>query len=118
MKKSKNVVQSTKEECKRQGDVLAIKLNATSVPNSTKQTKQIIAAFGEVTGHSHQVLESGAVGYADTDNADLIDYLQVDAEKTVNLVHQEHTAIPLDTGIYEVLRQTEYTPQGLRNVAD
>ena len=35
-----------------------------------------------------------------------------------SLEHQEHTAIPVPPGIYEGIRQREYSPASIRNVAD
>ncbi len=38
--------------------------------------------------------------------------------RTVELKHEEHTRIELPAGKYRVVQQVEYTPLGLRNVAD
>lgn len=98
----------------RQGDVLIIPVRhipKTGVEVTGKEP--IILALGESTGHCHQIKNRAAV--------DLIEdgmrrFLRV--HETALLDHEEHATIPIPPGEYEVIIQQEYTPQGLRNVAD
>ena len=97
----------------RQGDVLMIPIK--SIPENKTQTKNVTLALGEVTGHHHTIFEN-AVGFADAVDT-LCEYVQVKAGGA-DLTHQEHETITVEEGNYQVIRQTEYTPQELRNVKD
>ena len=44
-------------------------------------------------------------------------YLRV-GEEGVRIIHEEHDPIILDPGNYEIVRQREYSPEQIRNVAD
>ena len=37
---------------------------------------------------------------------------------TADVVHEEHAKITLPAGLYEIVIQSQYTPQEIRNVAD
>jgi len=97
----------------RQGDVLLV---ASKIPEGTKLAKRsrVRVAEGEATGHAH-VLEP-------TEDATVL--VDVDAEfvrimgANGLLVHDEHTAIAIPEGDYQVVRQREYAPEENRFVAD
>jgi len=96
----------------RQGDVAIRKVR--SIPGQTTRRESGILAFGEVTGHCHKV-----------DNLELAEVLEVGgdlylrvSEDGVRIVHDEHSAIALPAGNYEVTIQREYSPEAIRNVAD
>lgn len=98
----------------RQGDVL-FKL-VKSVP-SAKAKKRVSGHIleGEATGHIHRL--------GDLDAAEVLEcgeglYLNVTAEGGVSIVHEEHETLILPPGNYEVVRQREYSPEEIRNVAD
>jgi len=96
----------------RHGDVLIAPLGA--IPGKAVRLAHTVLARGEVTGHSHRILERSA--------ADLWElggslYLKVTADK-VTVVHQEHAPITLPRGSYRVWIQREYTPATVRRVAD
>ena len=74
---------------------------------------RIVLAYGEVTGHAHAIHETTTELYALKTGER---YLLVGDLSRV--VHEEHDTITLEPGIYEVVQQREYTPQGIRNVAD
>lgn len=101
----------------RQGDVLVQKVNTipdglTPVP---LDNGRVILAYGEVTGHAHAVI--GDTEFLAADLAELEDrFLRVEAEATI--VHEEHDAITLPPGNYQVIRQREYAPEEIRTVAD
>lgn len=88
---------------------------------------EIVLAKGEVTGHAHRIVGSGAkllVRETDLeallDPADVVDletrFLMVEEE--VQLVHEEHGAITIEPGIYELPGQREFTPFGGALVGD
>jgi hypothetical protein len=108
----------------RQGDVA---LAPTSKPRAALtavplDAGRVILAYGEVTGHAHQVIadvpvHGGALPYAlFTDPATGQRHLHVEAP--CSLAHEEHGPIALAPGWYEVIRQREYSPEAIRNVAD
>lgn len=98
----------------RQGDVLLISTpdeGQTGTP--IKRDKgRIILAYGEVTGHAHAIATKDAELFSADDNV----FLRMVAAG--GLVHEEHGTITLDKGLYRVIRQREYTPEVIRNVAD
>jgi hypothetical protein len=106
----------------RQGDVYLRRVTGverTGTP--VLDNGRVILAYGEVTGHAHEV-------HADDDvrvelpasmlfeQPDGRRFLFVDRPCT--LKHEEHGAIPLAPGAYEVIRQREYSPEAIRTVAD
>jgi hypothetical protein len=96
----------------RQGDVMIKRIKA--VPQNTAKRESGILAFGEVTGHCHKVENLEQAEVLEVGN-DL--YLRV-SEDGVRIVHDEHNAITLPAGNYQVTVQREYSPQEIRNVAD
>lgn len=99
----------------RQGDVLVRKVERmpTDVTEAPRENGRVILAHGEVTGHAHAIREDVAALFATTDGRR---FLQLSGPASIT--HEEHTAIPLDAGTYEVIRQREYHPEEIRNVAD
>jgi len=97
----------------RQGDVLIERVE--SLPKTAKLQKgPVILAHGEVTGHAHQI-HKGANLYMDPESQ--ATYVEI-AEAIADLTHEEHATVPLEKGIYRVVRQREYSPEAIRNVAD
>jgi hypothetical protein len=101
----------------RQGDVLLIprkplsaaeRRDARPVP---RDHDRVILAYGEVTGHAHVITDADAALY------DLGIGRVVECAPHAMLRHDEHAALGLD-GTYCVIRQREYTPEAIRNVAD
>lgn len=97
----------------RQGDVLIRKIRKAP-KGERKAITDGILAHGEVTGHAHRV--------ADLEQAELYNcgdgmYLSV-GEGGVSIVHDEHAPIVLPAGEFQVIRQMEYAPAEIRNVAD
>ena len=98
----------------RQGDVLIE--HVATIPKGVKKQEpiagRIILAHGEVTGHHHSI---------DADKADWWksgDDQFVTVKEQSEVVHQEHATVTLPPGKYRVLRQVEYSPEAIRNVAD
>ena len=108
-----NGVHKMKNAIYRQGDVLIRRIQ--SLPMQTAQPRlNGILAYGEVTGHAHKVEDLTHTEVLDIGNGL---YLRV-GEEGVRVVHEEHGAITLPAGNYEVEIQREYTPEAIRNVAD
>lgn len=103
----------------RQGDVLISQL--AQLPASAQpveNTGRIVLAHGEQTGHAHAIDVAEAQEFTMKDAAGAVRrFLKVfDLGATVK--HEEHAAISLPPGIYEITTQREYTPEAIRNVAD
>jgi hypothetical protein len=94
----------------RQGDVLIIPSNAsiegTKLPHLT-------LAEGEVTGHRHRISN----GEAELFDLDGVLYLKILSPSAI-LTHEEHAAITIPQGNWEIRIQREYEPEGWRYVAD
>ena len=101
----------------RQGDVLIIGIAALppNLETVKRDAGRVVLAYGEVTGHAHAIAERGATLFRDPKLNAL--FLNV-AEDGVALRHDEHGAIDLPRGDYQVIRQREYSPEEIRNVAD
>lgn len=101
----------------RQGDVFLEKIDIKlpkSIELIEKDNGRTILAYGEVTGHAHAIKSDSVKYYKDKKTTKL--YLVVD--NIAKLQHEEHDEIVLKPGIYEVVRQREYTPEAIRYVAD
>jgi hypothetical protein len=104
----------------RQGDVLIRQVE--SLPNEAiakdnSDEGRVVLAYGEVTGHAHAIALDEAVEYTmEKAGAAVRRFLSVISGATVK--HEEHAAIPLPPGVYEIVQQREYTPEAIRNVTD
>ena len=87
----------------RQGDVLLKEI--VDIPQDTTKAKHNILAFGEVTGHKHQLLSNQIVVLEDKSAQK---YVQLQ-QKTI-LRHEEHNAIEIDLGNYQVIIEREFNP--------
>lgn len=98
----------------RQGDVLLI--STDSIPAEAKPVPRdqgrVVLAYGEVTGHAHALMDREVELLA----TDALRYLRVD--RLSQLQHEEHSALMVEPGTYEVRIQREYSPEAIRNVAD
>lgn len=92
----------------RQGDVLFIEKNA--LPQGLQSRKSNVIVEGESTGHAHR-LQDGAILEAGN-----MLYLSIEIE--THVIHEEHHAIRLVPGQYQVIRQREYSPEAIRTVMD
>lgn len=104
----------------RQGDVLIVP--GATIPAGTTKVKRehgrVVLAHGEVTGHHHSIAERGVQLVSKEEADELRMWMTVTAPDPVELTHQEHDTILIPPGTYEVRRQREYAPGGIRNVAD
>ena len=96
----------------RQGDILIVAVSEITGQEQTPNGR-IILAEGEVTGHAHAIADPAVTSYVGVDGV-----LYLDAPKGADVKHEEHATITLPPGKYRVIRQREYTPEAIRNVAD
>lgn len=98
----------------RQGDVLLVEIK--SIPEGTTEVEckggRVVLAEGESTGHAHVMATRNIV----VSSVGTTLFLRV-LHDTL-LKHEEHKEINVRTGNYRVVRQREYSPEGIRNVAD
>ncbi|MBI2135741.1 hypothetical protein HYU06_01580 [Candidatus Woesearchaeota archaeon] len=97
----------------RQGDVVLKEIN--DMPDNLTKAKHNILAFGEVTGHKHQLLSQQIVVLEDKASQK---YVQL-KQKTI-LQHEEHKALEIDIGNYQVIIEREFNPfeEEIRQVMD
>ena len=97
----------------RQGDVL-LEYVECAPKTETAPAADTILAYGEATGHAHEILPSTAAKLfrPATEEAYVV------IRSACSLVHQEHLPAQLTRGTARVIRQREYAPEEIRNVAD
>lgn len=96
----------------RQGDIFIRAISAVPREAAGRPLPHTVLAHGELTGHSHRVVDPAALFAGDG-----CFYLDVRADRA-RVVHDEHGTITLDRGFYRVWRQREYTPQRIVTVQD
>jgi len=109
----------------RQGDVLPLKRNDLSIEKLREQAESVsknrcILAEGEATGHAHRVEEQPRNGESVEMfmlNSQPILYIPESFGPT-KVQHEEHAAITLEPGCYEIRQQREYRDGEIRNVMD
>jgi len=95
----------------RQGDVLLVRVVSAPESEPTKHTEYTVQ-HGEATGHHHTLYPSvDGVGTAPT--LDLFStgssrFIELDTQWL--LKHQEHTALQIEPGVYEIIIEEEYDP--------
>lgn len=101
----------------QQGDVIILKID--KLPDGESQRvkpgpRGHVLADGEVTGHAHTV----PTHHATMTRIGAALYLTVKAPTTVT--HEEHHAIDLEPGVYQIgrVREWDYLAQMARPVAD
>lgn len=101
----------------RQGDVLI--LGVKSVPKNVevvdRENGLVVLAHGEATGHVHAIKSKKAALFRDPK---LMAIFMTVTDEPVALEHEEHDTITIPPGNYRVIRQVEYSPEAIRNVAD
>lgn len=98
----------------RQGDVFLIEVSEDPKGKEVERINdEIVLAYGEATGHHHHIPNKGAVLYAVNENLRILK-----VEEEVELRHEEHEAIKLPPGNFQVIQQRENTPLGWRTVVD
>lgn len=100
-------------ESMRQGDVVFTMIaKIPAGPRGIRMNGHILE--GEATGHVHRIAELNQAQVLEC-GEEL--YLSV-TDAGVSIVHDEHDTLTLPPGDYEVVRQREYYPEEIRNVAD
>ena len=107
---------STSMTLYQQGDVLLQQIPALPTGAQVRQRGgRIVLAEGEVTGHAHAIEEAEGVQLYTLDQ---LLYLVADHEVTVT--HEEHGAVTLLAGIYQVgiVQEYDYLAEEARKVRD
>jgi hypothetical protein len=102
----------------RQGDVLLVATEHQPTDTATRVPREggrLVVARGEATGHAHLIESTLAEVFEECDGRL---YLRVLGREPVRIVHEEHSPIVLAPGVYEVIRQREYSPGAIRRVID
>lgn len=86
----------------RQGDVLISQI--TKLPDNLEKLDHKIVAHGE-SGHFHR-LEKGTI--YETKTAERLMFIEI--KEPTKIVHEEHKAIRIEPGFYEVKREREFDP--------
>lgn len=122
----------------RQGDVLLVRVDSFPVmilKPIARDHGRVVLAYGEVTGHAHAIVEKKVIQYEAPDPVRAAELLLLsvgltvevseenaptflDVAENAELVHEEHSTITLPAGKYVKLRQREYSPGALIQVAD
>jgi len=98
----------------RQGDVLLVEESVTVLGEAIPPREgQNVLAEGEATGHAHTIDARMATMYRTAAGIVLLAVV-----KEALLKHQEHQEINIPPGTYRVVRQREYSPEEIHNVAD
>lgn len=95
----------------RQGDIYLRPVDET--PEDLEDRGTPVVAEGEATGHAHRLTEGTTlIEPSDEEDASVEDldlYVEV-PDYGAELVHDEHDAIELEGGTYEVIHQREHDP--------
>ncbi len=110
-------------EVRRQGDVILIKMSTPAELGKklSDNSGVVVLAYGEVTGHKHQIRSKNVELFETKEQQDAALALGtriLRAHTDVKLRHEEHDTVSLSKGDWLVRIQREYSPQELRNVAD
>lgn len=102
----------------RQGDVLLVPVD--SIPEGAKvkprDKGRVVIAYGEVTGHLHQIADPDSVGAEILTTAESATFIRL--TKKAQLVHDEHNTLDVLPGAWQYIPQREHTMFGTRQVAD
>jgi hypothetical protein len=102
------------------GDVIIVQVENFETKDTAQdeQCKNGILAYGEVTGHKHQLQEKENFSLFKVTN--LNETLLLNVIKDVILKHEEHNKITIPPGKYKVyrIREADHIMQLVRTVAD
>ena len=96
----------------QQGDVLIV---SAAIPKAAKRKDgRAIVAYGEVTGHCHEVIGDGVEVYEEHGT------LYVSAPKGGTIQHEEHKPIALLPGDYQIgiVKEYDHFAEEARSVRD
>lgn len=80
-----------------------------------REDGRVILAHGEVTGHAHAITDPDVTQFSTGESG--VTELEIKQAMAL-LKHEEHGTIEIPSGNYRVIRQREYSPEVIRNVAD
>lgn len=97
---------TTNERFRRHGDVIIFDtgIDAATVRKNSKRVHDPVLAHGEVTGHTHKLMDETAFERYELDGKT---YLIV-GEQGVSITHEEHGVGFIDAGVKEVRIDREY----------
>jgi hypothetical protein len=102
----------------RQGDVFLRRIGALPVGAKpiARDKGQVILAYGEVTGHSHRVVDKYGTAQLYQGEGG-VRYMTID--ELTEVVHEEHGTVTVEPGVYELPPQMEWDDsKEPRQVAD
>ena len=104
----------------RQGDVCILPVDG--LPDGLMPVERdrgrVVLAYGEVTGHAHAIADPDVELFAPGEASVMAErYLHIGSAGAI-LLHEEHGAIQLPPGDYQVRQQREYSPAELTRVLD
>lgn len=118
MKRKATQVRTQNDAQVRQGDVFLRRINTlpAGVKPIARDKGQVILAYGEVTGHSHRVIDpQGTARLYEGEGG--VRYMTID--ELIEVVHEEHGTVTVEPGTYELPAQVEWTDEREpRQVAD
>lgn len=95
------------------GDVIIVPIAKIPEEANSDGSGKAVLAYGEVTGHSHQISEGIAAMFRYSNKQ----FLRIQSEMGL-LTHEEHKMLRLPRGDFEIKIQREYTPNGWNKVVD
>jgi hypothetical protein len=100
----------------RHGDIGISPLK--ELPSNLKTLKTNVLAYGEQTGHKHQLLEKTENQFDILEDEKGQMYLNI--KQPTDLVHEEHKTITIEKGLYFISheREYDYATEELKRVAD
>jgi len=99
----------------RQGDVFFYPIEKLPEGAVFEKGRRIVAE-GEATGHHHKLVEVDTESRAEIYS--LGEQLFAKVQGDVIVSHQEHPALAVDEGLYQIRIEREYTPEEVRRVLD
>lgn len=87
----------------RQGDVILKSAEIPAKAKTVKSNKEVTVALGEATGHHHTLYGNLPIELLEYNEKR---YLKIQEE--VDFRHQEHHALKIQPGDYEVITEREY----------
>lgn len=76
------------------------------LPSNLKEKKTNVLAYGEATGHKHQLLERTKNQFAILEDEKGQMYMRIN--EATDLVHEEHKTITIEKGLYFISHEKEY----------
>lgn len=110
----------------RQGDIFLVPVQGAPTNFVARPAGRLVLGHGETTGHLH-ILELGQwVVAPETTEQELHEFAVGTRRMTVfvavteetHFIHHTHAPHVVAPGVYEVVRQREYSPDSIRPVAD